>query len=89
MDGVSLWDVDLEVNVVFGEAEFAECKAKAFQVPERLETGVDVALFSEVSVSFMCWKHHGDPVVSCVMCWLFIASAIFNFHSNEFLLSRP
>ena len=31
--------------VVFSEAEFAELKAKAFNVPERLDVGVDVAFF--------------------------------------------
>ena len=45
MNGVSLWDVNLEMYVVFSEAEFAELKAKAFKVPERLDTGVDVAFF--------------------------------------------
>ena len=80
MDGVPLWDVDLKMYMVFGEAEFAELKAKAFQVMERLDTGVDVALFSEVAVSVVCRNHHGYPVVSCVMRQLFIASANYIFH---------
>jgi hypothetical protein len=53
--------------VVFSEAEFAELNAKAFKVPERLDTGVDVAFFSEVPVSFVCWKHHGHPVIAGVI----------------------
>jgi hypothetical protein len=48
---------------------------------ERSDAGIDVALFSEVSVSVMSGKHHGDPVVSCVMHWLFIASATYIIHS--------
>ena len=84
MNGISLGNVDLKVYMVFGEAEFAELKPKAFQVMERLDTGVNVALFSEVSVSVVCWKHHGYPVVSCVSRWLFIASAIYIFHKVFF-----
>ena len=82
MNGVPLGDVDLEMDMVFGEAEFAELKTKAFQVPERLSAGVDVALFSEVPVSVVRGKHHGDPVVSCVSRWLFIATAIYIFHAK-------
>ena len=82
MNGVPFWNVNLEMYVVFGEAEFAKLKTKAFQIPERLGTDIDVALFSEVSVSFMCWKHHGYPVVSCVDRWLFIATAIYIFHTK-------
>ena len=81
LNRVFFGDVDLEVDMVFSEAEFAELKAKAFQVVECLGAGVDVALFSEVSVSVMCGEHHGDPVVSCVSRWLFIATAIYIFHT--------
>ncbi len=84
MNGVSFWNVNLEMYVVFGEAEFAELKTKAFQVPERLGTGVDVALFSEVSVSFVCWKHHSDPVIAGVMHNFFRAYAIYIFHKDFF-----
>ena len=80
LNGVPFWDVDLEMNVVFAKAKFAILKTKVFQVVECLGAGVDVALFSEVSVSFMRRKHHGHPVVSCVSRWLFIASAVFYFH---------
>jgi len=70
--------------MIFGKAEFAELKAKAFKVPERLNTGVDVALFSEVPVSFMCWKHHGDPVIAGVIHNFFRGYAIYIFHKYYF-----
>jgi hypothetical protein len=53
LKGISLWDFDLNMYVIFGETEFVKLKAKAFQIPECLDTGIDVALFSEVSVSFV------------------------------------
>ena len=89
MNGVSLWDVNLEMYVVFSEAEFAELKAKAFKVPERLDTGVDVAFFSEVPVSFVCWKHHGHPVIAGVIRNLFRVTTTYNIHNFVFLLSHP
>ena len=88
MNGVSLWDVNLEMYVVFSKAEFAELKPKAFKVPERLDTGVNVAFFSEVPVSFVCWKHHGYPVITGVIHNFFRAYAIYIFH-KDFFLSRP
>ena len=66
--------------MVFSEAEFAELKAKAFKVPERLDTGVDVGLFSETVVSALGVKFHGYPVVSCVMRWLFIVTTTYVFY---------
>ena len=45
LEGVSFRDVDLEVDVVFGEPEFAELESVVFEVGERLGAGVDVALF--------------------------------------------
>lgn len=74
--------------MVFGEAEFSDLETKTFLVPERLDTGVYMALFPEVSVSIVCRKHHGYPIVSCAYRWLFIASAIFNFHIIQYLLSH-
>jgi len=89
LNGVSLWDVNLEMYVVFSEAEFAELKAKAFKVPERLDTGVDVAFFSEVPVSFVCWKHHGHPVIAGVIRNLFRVTTTYKIHNFVFLLSHP
>ena len=88
MNGVPLGDVDLEMHVVFGEAEFAELKAKTFQVPERLDTGIDVALFTEISVSFMCRKHHRHPVIAGVTRNLFRATAICIFQNFFTFLSH-
>jgi hypothetical protein len=70
--------------MVFGEAEFAELKTETFQFPKCFYTGVNMTLFSEVSISIMCRKHHRYPVVSCVMRQLFIASATYIFHNFEF-----
>ncbi len=67
LNGISFGDVDLEMDMVFGKAEFAEFKSKSFEVSESLGAGVDVALFFEVSVSVVGGKHHGNPVVPCVM----------------------
>src|SRR5512137_820878 len=69
------------MDMVFSEAEFAELKTKTFQISKRLNAGVYVALFSKISVSIMGGKHHGHPVVSCVSRWLFIATAMYNFHT--------
>ena len=77
MNGVSLGDVDLEMYMVFGEAEFAELKPKAFEVRERLGAGVDVTLFFKVSVSVVGGKHHSDPVIASVTQNLFRAYATF------------
>ena len=89
MNGVSLWDVNLEMYVVFSEAEFAKLKAKAFKVLERLDAGVDLAFFSEVPVSFVCWKHHGHSVIAGVILNLFRVTTTYNTHNFVFLLSHP
>jgi hypothetical protein len=70
------------------ESELTKLEPESFEFTESLGAGVDVGLFSETVVSALGVKFHGDPVVSCVMRWFFIASAIFYFHSNEFLLSH-
>lgn len=58
------WYVYLDiVNMVPSETKLAELKAKTLQVMERLGASVDVTLFSEVWISIVCGKHHGDPVI--------------------------
>ena len=89
MDGIPLGDIDLEMDMVLSEAEFTELKTKTFQVPKRLSAGVDVALFSKISVSIMGGKHHNHPVVSCVSRWLFIATAIYIFHTKFSPVAPP
>ena len=61
--------------MVFGEPEFAEPKAMAFEVMERLGAGVDVALFPKAVVAVLGHKHHGHPVVAGVTRNLFRAAA--------------
>ena len=85
LNGVPFRDVDLEVDMVFGEPEFAERKPMAFQVVERLGAGVDVALFVEAMVAVLGHKHHGHPVVAGVTRNLFRATARYNLH--KFLIS--
>jgi len=88
LDGAILGDVDREMHVTSAEAEVAEVKPESFEIPERLGAGVDMRLFFKTHIVAFGLEHHGDPVVSCVSQWLFIASAIFILHSNEFLLSH-
>jgi len=84
LDGVSLRDVDQEVDVVQGEAEFPEIKAEAFQVVERLEQDVDVDLFSKTVISVVGDEHHGHPVIAGVTRKLFRATAIYIYHTIFF-----
>ena len=70
------------------EAELTELEPERFEFTKSFNAAIDVRLLSETVVSTFGVKFHGYPVVSCVMGWLFKASAIFNFHSNEFLLSH-
>ena len=67
LNGVPLEYVDLRVDVVFTIAKFAVFKPKVFQVVERLGAGIDMALFSEVSLSVVGGKHHGHPVVAGII----------------------
>jgi hypothetical protein len=62
------------------ESELTKLEPESFEFTESLGAGVDVGLFSEIVVSALRVKFHGDPVVSCVMRWLFKASAIYSFH---------
>ena len=61
------------------EAKLTELESERFEFTESLGAGVDVGLFSETVVSALGVKFHGYPVVSCVMRWLFIASATYSF----------
>ena len=84
LNRVPLWDVNEEVDVVEGEAEFAEFKPEAFQVVERPEEDVDVDLFSEAVVSVVGDEHHRHPVIAGVTRNLFRATAIYIFHTKFF-----
>jgi hypothetical protein len=54
------------MNMVFSEAEFAELKTKTFQVPERLNAGVDMAFFFENFGIYYEWETSLSP--SCFVC---------------------
>jgi hypothetical protein len=82
------WDVHWEVNMASSESKITKFKSKPFAISKCLGASIDMRLLLKAVVITFGFKHHGHPVVSCVMCWLFIASAIFYFHSNEFLLSH-
>jgi hypothetical protein len=80
LNGVLFRDVDWEMHVTSAKAEVAEFKPEVFEFPERLGAGVDMRLLLEAVVVAFGFEHHGDPVVSCVMRWLFMASAIYILH---------
>jgi hypothetical protein len=62
------------------EAELPKLKSERFEFTESLNAGVDMRLLSETVVSALGVKFHSNPIVSCVMRWLFIVSAIYIFH---------
>ena len=65
------------MHMIFGKPEFTEFETKAFQVMERLDAGVDMALFSKIPISVMCGKHHSHPAIAGVTRNLFRAYATF------------
>jgi len=79
LDGIPLRNVDLEMDMVFSETEFAELKTKAFQVPKRLDAGVNRDLFSKAMKSVVGDKHHRHPVIAGVTRTLFRATTTLQF----------
>jgi hypothetical protein len=69
------------MNMISSETKIAELKPKTFQILECLGTRINMRLFPEAVESAFSWKHHSHPVVSCVTCWFFIASATYNIHN--------
>jgi hypothetical protein len=84
LNGVPLWYIDQEVDMVKGKAEVAELKPEAFEVMERLGADVNVDLFSKTVVSVVGDEHHGHPVIASVTRNLFRATANYIFHNNFF-----
>ena len=80
LDGVFLRNIDGEMHVTSAKSKVAEFKPETFKIPERLGAGVDMRLFFKTIVVAFGFKHHGHPVVSCVMRWLFMATAIYIIH---------
>jgi len=80
LDGVLLRNVNGEMYVTPAKAKVTEFKSEVLKIPERLGAGVDMRLSLEAVVVAFGFKHHGDPVVSCVMRWLFMAFAIYILH---------
>ena len=68
-------DVDLEMHVDAGEAEFAELEPEWFEFTEPLDAGVDVRLLSEAVKPAFGVKFHRHPVVAGVTRNLFRATA--------------
>jgi len=64
------------------KTEYTELESKWFKFTKSFNAGVDMGLFSETVVSAFGVKFHGDPVVSCVMRWLFMATAVYIFHTK-------
>ena len=72
------------MHVNASETELPKLESERFEFTESLCAGVYVGLFSETVESTFGVKFHGHPVVSCVMHWLFIASATYITHLNFF-----
>jgi len=79
LNGVPLWDIDLEMHMVFSEIEFAKLKAKAFQVPKRLHAEVDRDLFSKAMKSVVGDKHHRHLVIASITRTLFRATTTLQY----------
>ena len=88
LDGVLFRDVDREMHVTSAKSKVAEFKPEAFKIPECLGAGVNMRLFFKTIVVALGLEHHGHPVVSCVMRWLFMATAIYILHGFCFLSRR-
>ena len=68
--------------MIQSEAEFAELEPESFEFMKRLDADVNVDLLSKTFISVVSDEHHRHPVVSCVSRWLFIATAIYIFHTK-------
>jgi hypothetical protein len=75
------WDGHQEVNMIEGEVEVAELKAEAFEFMERLNTDIDVNLFSKTVVSVVGDEHHPHPVIAGVIHNLFRATTTYIIHN--------
>ncbi len=84
LDGIPLRNVDLKMDMNSSKTKLAELESKWFEFTKPFGAGVDVRLFPETIVSILGVEFHGYPVVSCVMRWLFIASATYIFHIMNF-----
>ena len=84
LDGIPLRNVDLEMDMNSSKTKLAELESKPFKFTKSLGAGIDVGLFAETVVPAFGVKLHRDPVVACVMRWLFIASATYIFHIMNF-----
>ena len=84
---VPFWNVHRKVNMISSKTEVSELESKPFEFTKSLGTGIDMGLFSKTVIPAFGVKLHHDPVVSCVMRWLFIASA--TFIGSYFLLYDP
>jgi len=79
-----LGDIDWKMHMTSAKSEVAEFKSKSFKILKRLGAGVDMRLFFKTVEVAFGFKHHGHPVVSCVNRWLFMATAIYIYHTNFF-----
>ena len=80
LNGVPFRDVHQEVDMVECKTKVSEFKTESFQVVERLDTDVDVDLFSKAVISVVGDEHHRHPVIAGVTRNLFRATAIYNIH---------
>jgi len=55
------------MDMIHRKIEVTEFKSKVFQDTECFDAGVDIDLLSKTIISVVGDKHHGHPVVSCVI----------------------
>ena len=67
LNRILLGNIDREMHMTSAKAEIAEFKPEAFEIPERLGAGIDMGLLQEAVVVAFGLKHHGDPIITCVM----------------------
>ena len=70
--------------MIQSKTKITELKPKTFQVMARLDTGVDIDLFSKTVISVVGNKHHGHQVITGVTLTLFRDTATYKIHNFLF-----
>src|SRR4030042_3274070 len=77
---VLFWDVHWEVNMTSSESKITKFKSKPFEISKCLGASIDMRLLLKTVVITFGFKHHGHPIVPCVMRQLFIVTTTYIFH---------
>jgi len=70
--------------MIHSKTEVTKLKPKSFEVMERLDTSVDVDLFSKAVISVVGNEHHCHPVIAGVTR-IFLELPLFTTFMNFFL----